>query len=84
MINGQVALIRLSTGEILDRFKEHDCEVTSIDFDGINLVSGAADGKIVHYSLTYGLDMGANEGAVETKDLEALLSAPENTTILLQ
>lgn len=78
MINGQVALIRLSTGEILDRFKEHDCEVTSIDFDGINLVSGAADGKIVHYSLTYGLDVGSGE-ADTTTDLDALLSAPENT-----
>ena len=77
MINGQVALIRLSTGEILDRFKEHDCEVTSIDFDGINLVSGAADGKIVHYSLTYGMDVGSDERDMKT-DLEALLSAPEN------
>ena len=77
MVNGQVALIRLSTGEILDRFKEHNCEVTSIDFDGINLVSGAADGKIVHYSLTYGVDVGSDE-VDTTTDLEALLSAPEN------
>ena len=54
MMNGQVALIRLSTGKVLDRFKEHQCEVTSIVFDGTNLVSGGADGKIVSYHLSHG------------------------------
>ncbi len=76
MITGQVALIRMSTGDILDRFKHHNCEVTSIDFDGINLVTGAADGKVAYYSLTYG-----GEGSTEkdtTTDLDALLGAPEN------
>ena len=79
MISGQVALIRMSTGEILDRFKHHDCEVTTIDFDGINLVTGAADGKIVHYSLTYGGEGGSTEKDTTT-DLEALLASSETTT----
>ena len=78
MINGQVVLIRLSTGEVLDRFKEHNCEVTSIDFDGINLVSGAADGKIVHYSLTYGMDAGLEGDTDAPTALEELLRTPEN------
>lgn len=57
-ISGQVAMIRISTGEVLDRFKEHNCEVTAIDFDGINLISGSSDGSLVIYQLTYG-DEGA-------------------------
>eukprot|EP01038_Epipyxis_sp_PR26KG_P005389 gene5389-7472_t len=53
LIDGRVCLIRISTGQVLDKFNDHKSEVTSIDFDGTNLCSGSADGDVSIYKLTY-------------------------------
>lgn len=52
-IDGKICLIRLSNGAVLDKFNEHNGEVTSIDFDGLHLCSGGQDGTLCFYSLTY-------------------------------
>jgi WD40 repeat protein len=52
-IDGKVCLIRLSSGDVLDKFNEHSGEVTSIDFDGLHLCSGGSDGTLCFYSLSY-------------------------------
>ena len=76
-LSGHVTLIRMSTGKVLDHYHSHDCEVTSIDFDGINLVTGAANGKVACYELTYGQEQGGEgEGEGEGRDL----SSPPATT----
>jgi hypothetical protein len=40
MVDGHVCIIRMSTGDILDRYLQHESEVRAVDFDGTNLVSG--------------------------------------------
>lgn len=52
-IDGKVVVIRLSSGEILDKFSEHSGEISAIDFDGLHLASGGADGSLCFYDLTY-------------------------------
>ena len=54
MIDGKAVVLRLSTGEVLDRWHRHRNEVTALDFDGdATFVSGGADGRLVRYKCTY-------------------------------
>ena len=53
LIDGKLVVIRLSSGEILDKFNEHSGEISAIDFDGLHLASGGADGTLCFYDLTY-------------------------------
>ena len=53
MIDGKVCILRMSTGEVVDRYFEHKCEVTALDYDGgRNLCTGGADGTLNIYAVT--------------------------------
>jgi len=41
------------TGEVIHKFAGHTSEISSIDFDGVNFVSGAADGLVNVYELLH-------------------------------
>ena len=53
LTSGKLCIIRLSTGEILDKYNDHSTEITAIDYDGIHLATGAYDGSLNFYSLSY-------------------------------
>jgi hypothetical protein len=52
LLDGRVCLIHLTTQKILDRFREHEREVSQIEYTGDYLVSGGLDGNIVRYNMT--------------------------------
>ena len=54
LIDGRVCVIKISNGDILDRYCDHKNEITSLDFDGMDLCSGSSNGETVLYKLTYG------------------------------
>lgn len=53
LVDGKLVIIRLSSGEILDKFNEHTGEISAIEFDGLHLASGGNDGSLCFYDLTY-------------------------------
>ena len=54
LIDGRVCVIKISNGDILDKYCDHRNEITSLDFDGMDLCSGSSNGETVLYKLTYG------------------------------
>jgi len=62
LIDGRVCVIKISNGDILDRYFDHKNEITSLDFDGMDLCSGSSNGETVLYKLTYG-NRGTNSNA---------------------
>lgn len=53
MVDGRVTLIRISTGEILDKYASHKSEATALYFDGVHLLSGGGDGILHIYNVTF-------------------------------
>lgn len=51
LMDGRLCLIDLDNGSILDKFSEHKGEIGALDFDGLHICSGGADGNIRIYSL---------------------------------
>lgn len=50
-IDGRVCLISISTGQVVQKYNEHNnVEVTGLDFDGVHLCSGGADGCLCLYT----------------------------------
>jgi WD40 repeat protein len=53
MTDGKVSLVRISTGDILDKFSGHKSDISSLYFDGVHLMSGGGDGILNIYNVTY-------------------------------
>lgn len=53
MSDGKVSLVRISTGQVLDKYNAHKTEVTALYFDGVNLLTGGGDGLLNVYNVTY-------------------------------
>lgn len=53
MLDGRVTLIRMSSGEILDKYAAHKSEATALYFDGVHLMSGGGDGILHIYNVTF-------------------------------
>lgn len=51
--DGKVTLIRMSTGEILDKYASHNTEPSALFFDGLHLFSGGRDGILNIYNITF-------------------------------
>ena len=49
---GKCCIIRISTGEVLDKYYQHSGMVSALDFDGYNCISGGADGITNIYQVT--------------------------------
>lgn len=66
LIDGRVCVIKISSGDILDRYCDHKNEITSLDFDGMDLCSGSSNGETVLYKLTYGNKAITNNAATSS------------------
>ena len=53
MLDGRVTVIRMSSGEILDKYAAHKSEATALYFDGVHLMSGGGDGILNIYNITF-------------------------------
>ncbi|KAJ1436151.1 WD40-repeat-containing domain protein [Ochromonadaceae sp. CCMP2298] len=68
LLDGRLCVVRMSSGEIVARFKNHSHEITALDFDGRELVSGSAAGRTVVYESLEGWGEGREGGEGEGGD----------------
>lgn len=74
LIDGRVCVIKISNGDILDKYCDHKNEITSLDFDGMDLCSGSSNGETVLYKLTYGNKAITNNAAASSSSVPDGLS----------
>ena len=52
MVDGRCCLVDMLSGDVIEKFRGHQKEIASLDFDGESLVTGGADGLLNMYHLS--------------------------------